>query len=279
MTRLRFGYNTNGFAHHSLGDALRVLEHLGYRSVALTLDHNVLNPLDPKQSSSGQVKKWAAAFAGRKLTGVVETGARFLLDPFRKHQPTLLSKRTRDRALRQWFLKRACDIADQIGWDTVSVWSGTADSSDSASKLMTRFVDTCRVVCDHAAVKGVRVAFEPEPGMFIETMDQYAELFDRIDHPAFGLTMDIGHLHCLGELPIEHHIRDWRDRLWNVHIEDMKRGVHDHLMFGEGEIDFAPVLRTLQEIGYAGGVHVELSRHSHDAVETAKRALAFLKRW
>jgi sugar phosphate isomerase/epimerase len=65
--------------------------------------------------------------------------------------------------------------------------------------------------------------------------------------------------------------------LWNVHIEDMRRGVHDHLMFGEGEIEFGPVLRTLEEIGFGNGVHVELSRHSHNAVETARRALAFLR--
>ena len=38
-----------------------------------------------------------------------------------------------------------------------------------------------------------------------------------------------------------------------------------------------PVLATLTEIGYAGGVHVELSRHSHDAVETARRSLEFLR--
>ena len=50
-----------------------------------------------------------------------------------------------------------------------------------------------------------------------------------------------------------------------------------NLMFGDGEIDFPPILRTLEEIGYSGGVHVELSRHSHDAVETARKALAFLK--
>jgi len=48
-------------------------------------------------------------------------------------------------------------------------------------------------------------------------------------------------------------------------------------MFGAGQIDFAPVLAALDEIGYAGGVHVELSRHSHDAVETARKALAFLR--
>jgi sugar phosphate isomerase/epimerase len=37
------------------------------------------------------------------------------------------------------------------------------------------------------------------------------------------------------------------------------------------------VLGALAEAGYAGGLHVELSRHSHDAVETARRALAFLR--
>ena len=57
----------------------------------------------------------------------------------------------------------------------------------------------------------------------------------------------------------------------------MRRGVHDHLMFDEGEIDFAEVMGALNDIGYAGGVHVELSRHSHDAVETARRALDFLR--
>ena len=113
--------------------------------------------------------------------------------------------------------------------------------------------------------------------MFIDTMDKFAELFDRVNHPAFGLTLDIGHLHCMGEVPIERHIRRWKDVLWNVHIEDMKRGVHEHLMFGEGEINFPPVLRALREIGYSGGVHVELSRHSHDAVETARKAIEFLK--
>jgi sugar phosphate isomerase/epimerase len=108
-------------------------------------------------------------------------------------------------------------------------------------------------------------------------MKRFAQLHKRVAHPMFGLTLDIGHLHCQGETPIEKQIRRWKDSLWNVHIEDMKRGVHDHLKFGDGEIDFPPVLRTLEEIGYQGGVHVELSRHSHNAVETARKALAFLK--
>jgi sugar phosphate isomerase/epimerase len=123
----------------------------------------------------------------------------------------------------------------------------------------------------------VRLAFEPEPGMLIDTMSRFEELHQRLAHPGFGLTLDIGHLHCLGETPIADHVRRWRHRIWNIHIEDMRRGVHEHLMFGEGEINFTPVFHALEAVGYAGGVHVELSRHSHDAVETARRALAFLR--
>jgi sugar phosphate isomerase/epimerase len=48
-------------------------------------------------------------------------------------------------------------------------------------------------------------------------------------------------------------------------------------MFGEGEMDFAEVFAALRRADYDGGVHVELSRHSHDAVETAWRALEFLR--
>ena len=33
------GYNTNGLAHHDLLDAIALLAEIGYRGVAITLDH------------------------------------------------------------------------------------------------------------------------------------------------------------------------------------------------------------------------------------------------
>jgi sugar phosphate isomerase/epimerase len=200
-----------------------------------------------------------------------------LLDPRHKHQPTLISPDPAGRERRLDFLRRAVDLSVILGADAVSFWSGTVRAAAPRDELMNWLVEGCRRLCDHAAMADVRLAFEPEPGMFIDTMPAYAELAVRVDHPAFGLTLDIGHLHCQGETPLDEQIGRWRERLWNVHIEDMRRGVHDHLMFGEGEIDFREVLGALTGIGYAGGAHVELSRHSHDAVETARKAIAFLQ--
>ncbi|HEY8505150.1 MAG TPA: sugar phosphate isomerase/epimerase family protein [Gemmataceae bacterium] len=269
------GYNTNGFAHHRLEDALAVLAELGYEGIALTLDHNALNPYEP--DLPGRAAALRRLLERLRLRAVVETGARFLLDPRRKHQPTLISPTPPERQARLDFLRLAVDVAAELGAEAVSFWSGTAADGAPRDELTARLVAGCRELAEYAQRKGVRLAFEPEPGMLIDTMERFAELHRAVDHPAFGLTIDVGHLHCLGETPAGDHLRAWRERLWNVHAEDMRRGVHDHLMFGEGEIDFAEVFAALREIGYAGGVCVELSRHSHDAVNTARRALAFLR--
>ena len=278
---MRLGYNTNGFAHHRLEDALKILAELGYESVAITIDHHALSPYpqdqDRRRSIARECDDVRFHLERLKLRCVIETGARFLLDPRRKHYPTILSETADERNWRWAFIWAAIDIAQLLGAEAVSFWSGAAFPGATAEFCMHELVKGCRLTADEAQRRGVRLAFEPEPGMYIDTMDKFAELHKRVDHPAFGLTLDVGHLHCMGELPIAEHIECWKDRLWNVHIEDMRKGVHDHLMFGDGEMDFPPIFAALQSIGYEGGVHVELSRHSHDAVETARRALAFLR--
>ena len=269
-----FGYNTNGFANHRLTDALCVLAEMGYQSVAITLDHDFLDPFAidlPKRIA--KIKGFLHRF---KMRCVVETGARFLLDPLLKHQPTLVSPKAEQRQQRLDFLCHAVAVARELEADAVSFWSGTPVDEASPRMLMQRLTDGVQRLLDHAGDFQVRLAFEPEPGMFIDTMPKFEDLRQRVNHPLFGLTIDVGHLHCMGETPIADHLRNHKDVLWNIHIEDMKKGVHDHLMFGAGEIDFPPVLAALEEIGYAGGIHVELSRHSHDAVETARQALEFL---
>jgi sugar phosphate isomerase/epimerase len=279
------GYNTNGFAHHRLEDAVEIMAELGYRGVALTPD---VHDFGSDHSTGGHTLYplnegvWRTTkfhLRESKLRTAIETGARFLLDSRQKHQPTLISPQPDQRRHRADILRRSIDLAAELGSDCVSFWSGTPATRAGADILMARLVEECKPLADDAASQNVRLAFEPEPGMFIDTMDKFAELHGRVNHPAFGLTIDIGHLVCNGELPVSRFLRDWKHVLWNVHIEDMRRGVHDHLMFGEGEVDFADVFAGLREANYQGGVYVELSRHSYDAVNTARKAKAFLDRY
>ena len=233
---MRLGYNTNGFAHHPLDEALRVLAHLGYQSVALTLDYHALNPFSANLSE--EIEKIRAVLTKNNMRCVIETGARFLLDPMRKHFPTLVSGTQTERARRLEFLRASVRIAAELNADAVSFWSGASGDDHAEQVHFDHLVEGIHALCADADEHDVRLAFEPEPGMMIDTMGKFAELHGAVNHPRLGLTMDVGHLHCQREEPISDYIYLWRDWLWNIHIEDMKRDVHDHLMFGEGDIHF-----------------------------------------
>ena len=269
------GYNTNGLAHHDPFAAIDVLAEIGYQSIAITLDHGPLNPLAGGWPAN--LERLKDQLRRLKLRSVIETGARFLLDPRTKHEPTLVSSTAEARQVRIDFLRRAIDTAAYLESDCVSLWSGIRRDQASDEATLERLAESLRPVLRHATNSNVNLGFEPEPGMFIDTLKAYQRLLQWIDSPHLHLTLDIGHLWCQGELPIADYIARWGERLVNVHIEDMRAGVHEHLMFGEGEIQFPPILAALAKTGYRGGLHVELSRHSHEGPTAAKKAYDFLQ--
>ena len=270
------GYNTNGLAHHRLLDAIDLLASEGYQSVAITLDAGALDPYEDPPFLSRQVNAVRTALDRHGMARVIETGARYLLNPRMKHDPTLMDPDPARRAVRLDFLRRAIDLAKNLQAECVSLWSGRALDSISGDAGMDRLARALEPVLNHAEQAGVTLAFEPEPGMFIDTLDRFAQLDERLCHPLFQLTIDLGHVHCSSEGDIPALLCDWRTRLVNIHIEDMIQGVHEHLMFGEGTMDFASICSGLRQIRYEKGIHVELSRHSHMGVDAVRAAMAFL---
>lgn len=271
---LRFGYGTNGFTNHRIDEALGVIADLGYSGVALTLDHPHLDPFAPD---------WRArtAAVGRRLDAlglglVIETGARYVLDPWRKHEPTFVSDDGRER--RVDFLRRAVAIAADLDAEAVSFWSGILPAGVSQDEGWSRIVEGVAQIVDVADRFEVQLGFEPEPGMFLDTLDRVLELRSRLGDPdALGVTVDVGHCRCNEAAPAHDCVRRVADLLVNVQIDDMRRDVHDHLEFGEGEVDFPPVLAALHDTGYRGLVAVELPRHAHAAPAVAERSLRFLR--
>ncbi|MFD3502119.1 sugar phosphate isomerase/epimerase family protein [Streptomyces sp. NPDC058676] len=270
---LRFGYGTNGFAHHRLTDVLGVLADLGYDGVALTLDHH---HLDPYAVDLGrQVALTGKQLARHGLTVTVETGAPYFLDAWAKHEPTLMSTEPERRID---LLRRAVRIAAELGSPTVHLCSGPAPVGVSETAVWQRLAAGVGAVLETAEAYGVALAFEPEPYMFVDTVERCLWLRQLVGgHDLFGITLDIGHAHCVEEPPLLECVRRAARHLLNVQIEDMVRGVHRHLEFGAGEIDFPPVLAALEALGHEGLVSVEIQGGSLDAPEVARRSIAFLR--
>lgn len=288
---LAFGYNTNGFAHHDLVGCFDVLAGLGYEGVALSLDTNHLNPLT---SSAADVARIGAELRKRKLRVCVETGSRFILDPRKKHEPTLVSAEGSERRIE--FLLRCVDIAADLGAEAAAVFSGqipqavgwvsgerpaagtAAISAPNLAEIWKRLADGIKQLLDRAEKRGgVRIGFEPEPGMFVDKLSRYDRLVEIVGE-RLALTLDLGHVRCTERFSIAEAVQRYAPRIVNVHIEDIKGTQHLHLPFGEGDIDFPPALGALEAVGYRGLVHVELSRNSHDAPDQARRSIDFLRK-
>ncbi|WP_020141910.1 sugar phosphate isomerase/epimerase [Terracoccus sp. 273MFTsu3.1] len=271
---LRFGYGLNGFTDHRLDDALALLADLGYDGVALTLDHAHLDPFAP--DLAGRTARVGALLERYGLAVVVETGARYVLDPRHKHEPTLVSQAGRERRID--LLERAIRVAAELGSPAVSFWSGIAPRGTSRDELWARVEAGVSALLPVAESHGVDLALEPEPGMVVERIADVLELRRRLGSPdRLRLTVDVGHLRCTEDVEPAACVLGAGDLVANVQIDDMRRGVHEHLPFGEGEVDFPPVLAALEAVEFTGLVAVELPRHSHAAPSLAASSLAFLR--
>ncbi|ROR34073.1 sugar phosphate isomerase/epimerase family protein [Kitasatospora cineracea] len=273
---LLLGYGTNGLTDLRLDDALALLADLGYDGVGLTLDHMHLDPLAPDLAA--RTGRLARQLERLGLRAAVETGARYVLDPRRKHGPTLLDADPAARAARTALLVTAVRVAAELGASAVHCFSGVLPPGTDPDTGRQRLAAALEPVLAAAGRAGVPLALEPEPGQLVETLADFHRLRTALgDPPELGLTLDVGHCQCLEEDSPADCVRAAAPWLRHVQIEDMRRGVHEHLPFGEGEIDFPPVLAALDAVGYRGLTVVELPRHSHAGPDLAARSLRFLR--
>ena len=249
---MRFAYNTNGTAHHRLDDAIALIADAGYDGVALTLDIHHLDPF--AADFPGELRRVAGLLRARKLGCVIETGARFLLDPKQKHEPTLVTADADGRARRIDFLTRALEAAAETGAEAMSFWAGIPKPGVSTGQARAWVAEGAAEVARRAEQLGTVAALEPEPGMAIETVADWQAL----GIPGLRLALDTGHCLVTGDIGPAEAARRYAGDLGTVTIEDMKRGVHVHLPFGEGDMDIPTVLAALSDCGFAGLVCVEL---------------------
>jgi sugar phosphate isomerase/epimerase len=197
-------------------------------------------------------------------------------------EPSLISPDEVPRSDRLRIIRQAMTLANWLGAPVVTITGGRpADLAalglpiDAPPRLRGRLLDGIEQVVAMADHAGVLVAFEPEPGQFIETTAQLKSLIDEVGHPRFGANVDVGHAWCAGDDPAET-IRILGAKVMHLHLEDIKDRRHFHLIPGLGEIDFRAIACALDEIGYAGAAAVELYTYPDEPDRAAKESHAAL---
>ena len=271
---MRLAYNTNGLREHDGPGAIHLLAELGYDAIELSL---LEQHYDPLRGTPDQLESIQSALRETGLVVVVGAGVPLALSTER-FEPTLFHPDPEGRALRARFLDAALGVAAELGSRCLVFCTGSLRPKVDRATALGWLTDGLITLWRRADERGVRIALEPEPGHLIESLDDFRALRQQVG-PALGMTLDVGHVVCTEPEPVVEAIQAVLvdEHPEHVQIEDIRGRRHEHLPFGEGEIDFPPILAAFRKAGYAGYLGVELSRHSHQAERRARESLAFLR--
>ncbi len=110
---------------------------------------------------------------------------------------------------------------------------------------------------------GIKVAVENMPNLDFMLGRTPQELADLVEGTELGICFDIGHANTVGD--IDGFIDLLGSRFVNVHLHDNRGKIDEHLVLGEGNVDFGSALKKLSS--YKGNYVIE-SRDFPSAVES-----------
>ncbi len=272
MDTTRLAFSTNAFKTTDVSHAARAIASIGYRGVEIMADAPHMRP-DTFTDADARALKNELDDLNLTVSNVNNfTG--FAFDDGDTYHPTWVEPAQADRQRRIEFTKRAIVLTAMIGGDRVSLQPGGPCVGRDPDELSNLFADGLAACLDTARAHNVTLGIEPEPGLFIERADQFAAFKQRhfADESRVMMNCDIGHHYCVGEAPGQV-LREYRQFIGHVHVEDIAASrVHQHLVPGDGAIDFAGIFAALDDIAYDGWVTVELYPYTTTAADVARRA-------
>jgi sugar phosphate isomerase/epimerase len=273
----KLAFSSNAYLRFSFAEAVRRIAALGYQGIEIMAD---VPHAWPAFLLDEQKEAIRAALAQSRLA-IANMNA-FMMHAVNDHRqrywhPSWIEPDVNYRRVRIDHTRRALTLAREIGAPCITTEpGGPVEPGHSWSAALKLFVEMLKPVVEHAEKEGVLLLIEPEPGLLIETADQFLELMQHLDSPKVGLNFDIGHSYCVGDDPAETipRVAPW---IRHVHLEDIAATrVHHHLVPGDGAIDFAATLRALSASGYDGWITIELYPFVSDPDEAARRGLAHI---
>jgi sugar phosphate isomerase/epimerase len=276
---MKLAYSSNAYLNFSIEETIARIAALGYRGLELLADVPHAWPaglLDERKRAIRQcLERHGLEIAN--LNGFMMNA---VADPRQPYwHPSWIEPDGHYRAIRREHTKRALRLAKELGAPSIQTEPGgplePGQSWDSAAAV---FYDEIMPCVELAETLGEFLLIEPEPGLMIETFEQYLEFAGRIGSPWVGLNFDIGHAFCVGQDP-----QQWIARLAthtkHYHLEDIAATRrHAHLVPGRGVIDFPAVLREISASGYDGWLTVELYPYVDDPDGAGREAKGFLEK-
>jgi sugar phosphate isomerase/epimerase len=270
---MRLAFSTNAYLHYSFPEAARRLAAIGYAGLEIMADVPHAWPAYLLEEQKQSIRDALA----RNNLAISNINA-FMMHAVNDHRqkywhPSWIEPDPHYRQVRIDHTKRALTLARELGASCITTEpGGPVQSGESWQAALKLFVEMIKPVAEHAEKEGVLLLVEPEPGLLIETADQFLEFMQHIDSPAIGMNFDVGHSYCVRDDPATTIPRVAR-YIKHFHLEDIAATrVHQHLIPGDGAIEFTATLRAIQSLNYKGWLTIELYPYAEKPDEAAKLA-------
>ena len=173
----------------------------------------------------------------------------------------------------EYSLIHSCDLAERLNCPLVVFSGGRRDEEGSAG--LEASVAGLKALLPMIENMEIKVALEPHFRSRYQDAEDFDFIFERIDHPQLGITVDTGHFHAAG-VDTRTFIRKYARKIWNIHLKD-HIGTQS-VAIGEGEIDLQGIFALLHEVGYEGALALEIEPEDPDNLPRyVAEAYAYLK--
>jgi sugar phosphate isomerase/epimerase len=269
-----FGYSTNAFVKHALLDSLDKIAALEFKGVEVMCDQPHLYPPEYPEDRLTEVRQRLTT-NGLKPTNLNSFTLFAVGDTY---LPSWIEPEADRRQIRIDHTLACLQIAAFLGCANISVPPGgpleKAMSRKQALALFHRGLDQ---VLPRAEELGIQLLIEPEPGLLMERTGQIKPFVREIRSTAVGINFDIGHFFCAGEDPAAS-LEELFEWVGHMHIEDIAADRwHNHLIAGQGAIDFPSVFQAMASLGYSRDISLELYPYVDRPEEAGRASLAYLK--
>ena len=179
-------------------------------------------------------------------------------------------------------IKRVCglvDIAAKAGAKTLRHDATNGNGHISFDHALPTLADACRRIAEYAQTKGI-VTMVENHGFFCQDSDRVERLYNAVNHPNFGLLVDMGNFTCADERP-EIAVGRVAPYAAYVHAKDFHIKAADGpcpgegfftsrngtylrgAIIGHGNVPVKHCLTALKKAGYTGDFAIEFEGMEH----------------